>query len=135
MPQPDEQGLPPAPPAVLVVDNDVHVLGLLRWALEDEGFMVMTASNGQGALEVVREQRPAVVVLDYTMAVIDGPRTAQLLRQACGEHLPVLLLSGDGNAARKAQEVRAYEFVRKPFDVYHLVAAVWRGLALEEGRR
>lgn len=116
------------PCVVLVVDDDTRILEMLRWALEDEGLAVLTALSGRQALAHLQAVRPNLVILDYTLEVLDGPRTAALLREACGESLPILLLSGDGHIARKAAQVGAYAYLRKPFDVADVLARVAEGL-------
>ena len=70
----------PAAP-ILVVDDDWQTRRLLRWALEEEGFVVETAADGGQALELARRTRPALVVLDMRLPVLDGAAVEARVRQ------------------------------------------------------
>jgi DNA-binding response OmpR family regulator len=115
-------------PRVLVVDDDVRVRQVLQWALEDEGFAVETAEDGRQALARATEHPPDLVVLDITLPILNGYMVARALRETHGAQLPVLAITGDGQAPLKAERAGAYAYLRKPFDVAELVAAVRRGL-------
>jgi DNA-binding response OmpR family regulator len=115
---------------VLVVDDDPDVRQVLRWALEDAGFDVLTAADGPTAFAQAEVRPPGVVVLDHGLPSTDGSRVAAGLRTICGEHLPILIVTADGRAAEKARRAGAYDFLHKPFDDAVLVAAVRRGFAI-----
>jgi DNA-binding response OmpR family regulator len=70
-------------------------------------------------------------VLDHGLPNEDGTRVASGLRQVCGEHLPILIVTADGSAADKARRAGAYGFLHKPFDGDALVAAVLRGFGAD----
>jgi two-component system KDP operon response regulator KdpE len=116
---------------VLIVDDDADVRQVLRWALEDAGFDVLTAADGPTALAQAELRRPGLVVLDHGLPSTDGTHVAAGLRQICGEHLPILIVTADGRAADKARRAGAYGFIHKPFDDAVLVAAVRRGFTAE----
>jgi DNA-binding response OmpR family regulator len=115
---------------VLVVDDDPDVRQVLRWALEDAGFDVLTAADGPTAFSQAKVRAPGVVVLDHGLPSTDGTRVATGLRQICGDRLPILIVTADGRAAEKARRAGAYAFLHKPFDDAVLVAAVRRGFAI-----
>src|SRR2546429_8406175 len=77
---------------VLVVDDDPDIRELLFTALEDEGFEVVPAGNGQEALAIIETFRPDVIVLDLMMPVMDGWQFAAEL-PARDEDIPTILLS------------------------------------------
>src|SRR5215471_15260436 len=118
---------------VLVVDDDPDVRQVVRWALEDAGFDVLTAADGPTAFAQAEMRTPGVVVLDHGLPSTDGSHVAAGLRQICGEHLPILFVTADGRAAEKARQAGAYGFIHKPFDDAVLVAAVRRGFASAPG--
>ena len=118
-------------PLVLVVDDDPRIRQMISWALEEEGFGVETAEDGQQALERAAGRRPELVILDMTLPVLDGYGVAAGLRLAHGDALPILAITADGSAAEKARRVGAYTYLKKPFDVEDLLRAVQQGL----GRR
>lgn len=110
---------------VLIVDDDLRLVEMLRRTLAYEGYRVITASDGQEALARVQEQRPDVVVLDWLMPKLDGLTVIQRLRMA-GDTTPVLMLT-----ARDAVEDRvagldsgADDYLVKPFAPAELLARV-----------
>jgi CheY-like chemotaxis protein len=107
---------------VLIVDDDAPLARMLSLTLRDGGFEVMSAANGQMALEQVTAAQPDAIVLDLEMPVMDGRAFFRELR-ARGDATPVLVLSAYG--ARRAQrELGADGHLDKPFDPEALVGAV-----------
>jgi CheY-like chemotaxis protein len=123
-----DPGSPPPRP-ILVVDDDPSIRLTIRWVLEEAGFEVETAADGDEALEQVQRLRPALVVLDLRLPGVDGQTVAARLRADHGEPLPILLVTAEDRAAAIARRVGAYAFVAKPFDLDDLVETVRRGLA------
>jgi response regulator NasT len=124
---------PTKPPArrtgpVLVVDDDAVVRRLICRALEEEGLRVVSAANGQLAVERARHHRPALVVLDVTLPLLSGDAVAAELRALLGDGLPILVVTADVHPAEKARALGAYAGMSKPFDVDALVGAVRRAL-------
>jgi DNA-binding response OmpR family regulator len=113
---------------ILVADDDPRVRLAIQWALEDAGLRVVTAEDGERAVQHVAAAPPAVMVLDMGLPVLDGYEVARSIRATHGETVPILVITADGQAAEKAARVGAYAYVRKPFDVGDLVDAVRRGL-------
>ena len=58
---------------VLVVEDDSDLRQTIQWMLEDEGFLVETASDGREALDLAAQRKPSLVVLDMGLPIIDGP--------------------------------------------------------------
>jgi DNA-binding response OmpR family regulator len=110
---------------VLVVDDDAQLRQLMEWALADEGLEVVTAADGVEALERIAVRAPRLAVLDMTLPGVDGFGVAHALR---ARQIPILVVTADGNAAQKAARAGAYRFLRKPFAMTDLVAAVREGL-------
>jgi DNA-binding response OmpR family regulator len=116
-------------PSILVVDDDPQLRQFIRDVLEAEGLEVETAADGRQALDLATSRPPALVVLDITLPNLGSSVVADRLRAALGDRLPILVITADGNAAQKAEQVRAYAHLRKPFAMDELLAAVHRGLA------
>ncbi|MBV9580511.1 MAG: response regulator [Chloroflexi bacterium] len=114
---------------ILVIDDDRQIRQAIRWALEDEGFAVLAAAGGADALRLTQERTPDLVLLDFTLSEQRGDEVAVALRAAHSRPLPILLITGDGEAASKAQKVGAYGFVRKPFELDELLDAIAHGLS------
>ena len=111
-------------PLVLVVDDDPDILDAICDILEAEDYRVARARHGAEALDRVAEERPAVILLDLMMPVMDGVTFASLLRQRPPvADVPILVISADGNPQRAAS-VGARGYLAKPFDIDALLAHV-----------
>jgi two-component system alkaline phosphatase synthesis response regulator PhoP len=79
---------------ILLVDDEEDLLDLLSYALQREGFDVLTARDGAEALRVARKERPDLIVLDIMMPNVDGLEACQRLREDAGLRLtPILMLT------------------------------------------
>ncbi len=117
---------------ILVVDDDPSVLKLVQLNLEIEGYEVVTASNGREALEMVARERPALVVCDVMMPVLNGLEVvSRLRRDEATASLPVVMLSAKAQDidVKHGKEAGADEYVTKPFDPEELIDAVKRLIA------
>ena len=115
---------------VLVVDDDPRIRNLLRTLLVGEGLTVDVAADGRQALDVARNERPAVVLLDMGLPLLDGAGVAMGLAALPGGAPPILLITADGNAMAKAQRIGAFAYIQKPFDLDEVVELVQRGLEM-----
>ena len=97
---------------VLVVDDDPDIRELLFTALEDEGFEVVPAGNGEEALAIIKTFRPDVIVLDLMMPVMDGWQFAAELRNR-DEDIPIVLLSAARDLRTHAKALSAAEIIEK----------------------
>jgi len=102
---------------ILVVDDNESIRTVLKDRLRAMGFVVVTASDGRKALEVMRSSWIDGILLDFEMPVMDGLSVLQELRE-CHARIPVLMMSGYDNPAKvdKAIALGALGFVPKPFD-------------------
>ena len=112
-------------PKVLVVDDDVKLLKMLKRTLVFENLDVLTATNGREALEVVQQEAPDLLIVDWMMPEMDGLELIQHLRDA-NNRMPILMLT-----ARDAVENRVFglesgadDYLVKPFAPAELVARV-----------
>ena len=112
-------------PKVLVVDDDIKLLKMLKRTLVFENLDVLTATNGREALEVVQQEAPDLLIVDWMMPEMDGLELIQHLRDA-NNHMPILMLT-----ARDAVENRVFglesgadDYLVKPFAPAELVARV-----------
>ena len=109
----------------MVVDDDPDIRELLFTALEDEGFEVVPAANGQEALAVIRTFRPDVIVLDLMMPVMDGWQFATELRSR-DEDIPLVLLSAARDLKAHQKTLSAADVIEKPFDLAELLPKIHR---------
>jgi CheY-like chemotaxis protein len=107
---------------VLVVDDDPDLLDMLRLVLEDEGYRVWTAENGEQALQTIGERGlPHAILLDLMMPVMDGAEFAQRFRALYDELAPIIVITAYESARRRAAELGAQDWLTKPFDVSSLI--------------
>ena len=111
-------------PKVLVIDDDVRLLTMLRLGLELDGFDVTTASGGKEGLRRAYQVHPDVVVLDVTMSEMDGWTTCERLRQV--SDVPVIILSGKTDKADiiKGLSMGADDYLTKPCSLDELKARI-----------
>jgi CheY-like chemotaxis protein len=110
---------------ILVVDDDPAIRAVLGELLDLEGYRYRTARHGAEALELVERERPALVVLDMRMPVLDGWGFVRVLRQRQLD-IPVLVMTAARDARRWAAEVGAAGFLAKPFELPEFLSAVER---------
>ncbi len=119
---------------VLVVDDDRVLADLLTNFLEDEGYVVRVASNGQDALDLVRERPPDMILMDIQMPVMDGYTCCRRLRGVeATARIPIIVMSANAARAAVQAELGIEEFLGKPFDLNELMRRV-RKLTLRSGR-
>jgi two-component system response regulator MtrA len=112
---------------VLLVDDERAIRTICRVNLEGDGFAVQEAEDGARAIEEVRREAPALVLLDVMMPGIDGWGVAeQLAADAETRDVPVVFLSARAAVEDRlrAQELGAVGYVVKPFDPLKLGATV-----------
>src|SRR3954453_10892849 len=112
---------------ILVVDDDPPILATVSDALDFEGYAVVTATNGLEALAALEGEttRPALVLLDMRMPILDGWGFMRALRER-GLSLSVVVMTAAADARRWAREIGAHGVLAKPFELEELIAAVQR---------
>jgi len=110
---------------LLIVDDEVDLLAELRPLLERTGYEVVTATDGERALERVREARPDLIILDVMMPRLDGREVLRRLRQQ-DDWTPVILLTQVGSSVERALSLQegADDYLNKPYDPMELIARV-----------
>jgi DNA-binding response OmpR family regulator len=80
---------------ILVVDDDPHILAALQFLLEQEGYRVLAAQNGEAALGVAATEQPELVVTDWKMPCVDGVELCRRLKQdRATAPIPVVMTAG-----------------------------------------
>jgi two-component system response regulator ResD len=117
--------VPTAP--ILVVDDDAKIVRLVRTYLERDGFTVVTASDGPGALDAIERHQPALVVLDLMLPELDGRAVIRAVRrdEEAGR-TPILVLSARSSTIDRIAglEDGADDYLPKPFSPAELVLRV-----------
>jgi two-component system phosphate regulon response regulator PhoB len=131
-----EAGAEAMPQTILVVDDERDIVELIRYNLSQAGFRVVTASDGQQALELARRERPDLVVLDLMLPVMPGTEVARILKQdEKSRAVPILMLTARGSEIDRIVgfELGADDYVVKPFSPRELVLRVQAILRREGG--
>jgi two-component system, chemotaxis family, chemotaxis protein CheY len=111
---------------ILIVDDDQEIREMIKYALADEGYEVLTADNGDAALGVLSERMPHLILLDMRMPVMDGWTFASTYRQRPPPHAPIVVMTAAIDAVQWSREVNAAGCIPKPFELSRLFAAVRR---------
>lgn len=110
--------------SVLVVDDDVHMLRMMKHILELEDYRVLTARSGKDVLNVFDEETPDLVLLDIMLPDIDGYTVCQRIREFSS--IPVIMVTAKNDTEEKIQGLSAGadDYVTKPFSSKELVTRV-----------
>lgn len=109
---------------ILAVDDEALYQHLLRVNLEKEGYEVISAGNGEEALEVVSNRNPDLIIMDIMMPILDGITACERIRQF--SNIPIIILTARGEEQDRVAglNVGADDYVVKPFSATELVARV-----------
>jgi len=109
---------------VLVVDDEQPLLDALQYALQREGFEVVTATDSEDALRLFHEQNPELVVLDVMLPTRSGFEVCQILRKR--SNVPIIMLTAKGAETDRVVglEIGADDYVTKPFSMRELMARI-----------
>ncbi|WP_456377356.1 sigma-54-dependent transcriptional regulator [Thiolapillus sp.] len=120
-------------PFILVVDDEPDIRDSVKDILEDEGYGVSLAENGEAARAALRERRPDLILLDIWMPDIDGISLLKEWSEGDGLPCPVIIMSGHGTVetAVEATRLGAYDFLEKPLSLAKLLLTVERALETE----
>jgi DNA-binding response OmpR family regulator len=116
--------MPSRKASILVVDDDVRMLRMMQRILELEGYRVLTAMNGEAALDIFDEETPDLVLLDIVMPVMDGYTVCQRIREF--SQIPIIMVTAKGAEEEVVEglDAGADDYVTKPFSAKELAARV-----------
>jgi two-component system nitrogen regulation response regulator GlnG len=125
----------PSPLCALVVDDEADTRSVLAHILEKEGVKVVTAGDGQEAMQKIQSPTtiPDIVLLDVGMPGLNGMEVLKKVRELSAD-LPVVLITGRANVRQSVEAIKggAYDYLAKPFDNSEVVRITLR--ALSEGQ-
>lgn len=116
-----------AKPVILVVEDEVPLLTLLRYNLEKQGFRVDEAADGEEALARVAENRPDLILLDWMLPTLSGLEVCrQIRRRAATRDLPIIMVTArtEDQDAIRALDIGADDYIAKPFAMEGLLARI-----------
>lgn len=110
---------------VLIIDDETPIREALTANLQDEGFVVQSASDGEKGLLAIREFQPEIILLDIWMPGIDGIEVLQKAK-AMNPHLNFIMMSGHGTieTAVKSTKLGAWDFIEKPLSMDKIMIAI-----------
>ncbi len=126
------------PGLVLIAEGDPFNLRLLEELCEEAGFELMTAGDGDAALNAIARHRPALILLDATLETADGADVLEVLQsEPALQQIPVLLCTAadDEEARRRGLELGATDFVTRPYKVFEVERRIRNLLRLAAAER
>ena len=112
-------------PRILLIDDDVDLVAVMKGTLESKPYEVLTAYNGKEGLEKARKEKPDLIVLDIMMPVMDGFDFAeQFGKDPSLKKIPVLALTSFSDSLGQPFPFEVSEFIRKPLKPKDLLAKV-----------
>jgi DNA-binding response OmpR family regulator len=112
---------------ILVADDESHILHVVSLKLRNAGYRVVTARDGQEALELAQQERPDLIITDYHMPQLSGLELCQKLKQAAETSgIPAIMLTARGYHLEPTDTEKngILRMLSKPFSPRHLLATV-----------
>jgi DNA-binding response OmpR family regulator len=109
---------------ILIVDDDKNLLEVIKYNLVNAGYLVVLAEDGTQALEVARQEKPDLILLDVMLPGLNGFEVCRILRSEMS--IPILMVSAKTDEIDKVVglELGADDYITKPFSIRELVARV-----------
>jgi CheY-like chemotaxis protein len=112
---------------ILVADDESHILSVVSLKLRNAGFRVLTAADGQEALDLALQERPDLLITDYHMPQLSGLELCQRLKQdPATRSMPAIMLTARGYhlEPHDTEQSGITKMLSKPFSPRHLLATV-----------
>ena len=112
------------PTKILIIDDDADMIDLLKIVLQPNAFELTTAYNGQDGIELIRQFKPDIIILDLLLPGIDGLSVCREVRSF--SNIPILVLSAVNRPGIVAQalDVGADDYLHKPMKSSILIASL-----------
>ncbi len=112
------------PNTILIVEDEPNILAALQYSLKQEGYIALTATDGEAGLRMASSLSPDLVILDVMLPSLDGFEVCRILRRESG--VPILMLTARGEEVDRVVglELGADDYVTKPFSMRELLARV-----------
>ena len=122
---------------ILLVDDDTEIVESMRTVLENKGYRIMVARDGNAGLTVAERENPDLIVLDMMMPKKSGFLVLEKLKGRPGGLIPTIMITGNEGSRHRAyaEMLGVRDYIRKPFAMEKLVKAVERILEGKPGAR
>ena len=110
---------------ILVAEDDKAIVDVVKIILENEGYDVLTANQGEHVFKIVEEHSPDMILLDIWLFGEDGGEIAKTLKgKAHLQHIPLVMMSANNETEKITKESGADDFLLKPFNIDDLLNIV-----------
>jgi CheY-like chemotaxis protein len=113
------------PATVLLIDDDLHIIQMMREALELDGYRVITGFDGQMALNLARAHQPNLIIMDVNMPMTNGLKALEFLRKIPETaRIPIIFVSGEqsGSVYPAIEAAQRVAFLKKPIGIDDLLS-------------
>jgi CheY-like chemotaxis protein len=125
--------MPPQQRTILLVDDDHEILESMRTVLENKGFRILAARDGNAGLMLAERENPDLIVLDMMMPKKSGFLVLEKLKSRPGGLIPTIMITGNEGSRHRAyaEMLGVREYIRKPFAMEKLVRAIERVMGVK----
>ena len=118
--------MPPPLKAILLVDDDNEILESMRTVLENKGYRILVARDGNAGLTIAERENPDLIVLDMMMPKKSGFLVLEKLKGRPGGLIPTIMITGNEGSRHRAyaEMLGVRDYIRKPFAMEKLVKSV-----------
>jgi DNA-binding response OmpR family regulator len=112
---------------ILVADDEPNILQSVKLVLEEEGYQVLTATDGEETARLALNETLDLIILDIKMPKISGQKVYRLLKEnEKSENIPVIILTAIGEEIpqREGWELNGVDYITKPFNPYAIVERI-----------
>jgi len=112
---------------IMVVDDEPYIARVIKFKLEQEGYTVISANDGQSGLQKIKEEKPDMVLLDVMMPGLSGYEVCQKIKEDAElAGIPVVILTAKGQERDREQglTIGASDYITKPFSPNRLLELV-----------
>ncbi len=109
---------------ILVVDDEPDIVETIKYLVESEGYSCLTAFDGESALNIAKEEKPDLIILDVMLPKINGYKVCRLLKfDAKYKNIPILMITArtQQEDILIGEETGANEYITKPFDINNVL--------------
>lgn len=112
---------------LLIVDDEADLAEMIKFRMENNGYEVLLAHDGQAAFEMARKENPDLIILDLMLPRMDGYKVCGLLKKDSRySHIPIIIFSAKGqdDDMKLGQELGADAYITKPFEPQVLLGKI-----------
>lgn len=110
---------------ILVIDDDIAILEVIKIILQEKSYRVITISDSTLVQDYLMHHNPSIILLDFWMSGLNGKKiVAQIKNSPHSQHIPIVMISANHEVRKIAKEIHANDFLAKPFDITDLTSIV-----------